>query len=171
MTDDNLESFNALRYSIFAAQRDLIERCGGYKRVMEMTGKSKSEVNRWQGGVDQDFMPPLAIARLERDCGQRLVTAVHANFHGCSLTDPQEQRRAEVSLMTAFADKMRHSAEVAQAMAAAIADGHVTYSEAVMVDRKLAGEERTLSDMRASLAVIKARGGDKAELKIVGGEA
>ncbi len=79
MDDIQFETQSALRYRIFSAQRDLIELCGGYKRVMDKTGKSKSEVCRWKGGADQDYMPMLVIAMLERDCGSAMVTSVMAD--------------------------------------------------------------------------------------------
>ncbi|MBB4574419.1 hypothetical protein [Rhizobium lentis] len=161
---------DAFLYRIKAAQRDLIERCGGIMRVVEKSGYSKSEVGRWNNGSEPDLMPVGAIAMLERDCGQPLVTAVLAETNGRRLTDPDEARRAEVNVLTSHAELMRHSAEVANAIAVAISDGQVTPSEATTVDRLASGLERAASDLRQALAVIKASGGAKAGLKIVGGE-
>lgn len=158
---------DAFLYRVKAAQRDLINRSGGIMRVVEMTGYSKSEVGRWNNPSDPDLMPVGAIAAMERDCGVALVTAVLAETNGRRLSDPEEARQADVSVLTTHAEVMRLSAEVANSIAVAIADGHVTPSEATTIDRVASGLERAASDLRASLAVIKARGGTKAELKVV----
>jgi hypothetical protein len=55
---------DAFLYRIKAAQRDLIDRCGGIKRVVELVSSSKSEVGRWNNGGDPDLMPVGAIAVL-----------------------------------------------------------------------------------------------------------
>jgi hypothetical protein len=135
---------------------------------MDKTGLSKSEVGRWFGGADQGFMPPLVVAMLERDCQFAPVTSVMAEASGRRLTDPEQERAAEVSILSAHAEMMRHGSEVSSALAAAIADGVVTPSEAAIVDRKVASHERATSELRASLAVLKARGGHA--LKVVGGD-
>ena len=163
--DQEFESMSALRYRIFGAQRDLIERFGGYKRVVDKTGKSKSEVGRWNGGADQDFMPPLVVAMLERECGYAPVTAVMADFSGRRLTDPEVERQAQHGLLSSHAEGMRRDAEYHSEFATALMDGDVSPSEAVILDRKLAARERAIADQRSALAVIKARGG--VDLKLV----
>lgn len=162
---------DAFLYRIKAAQRDLIERCGGIMRVVEKSGYSKSEVGRWNNASEPDLMPVGAIAVLERDCGQALVTAVLAETNGRRLSDPDAERQAEVNVLTSHAELMRQSAELANAIAVAISDGQVTPSEAHSIDRVASAMERAASDLRASLAAIKARGGERAALKIVSGEA
>ncbi|SEH51593.1 hypothetical protein SAMN05216228_100236 [Rhizobium tibeticum] len=159
---------DAFLFRVKAAQRDLIERCGGIMRVVDKSGYSKSEVGRWNNGAEPDLMSVGAIAVLERDCGQALVTAVLAETNGRRLTDPDETRKAEVNVLTSHAELMRQTAELANAIAIAISDGQVTPSEATTVDRVAGGLERAASDLRASLAVIKARGGAAAGLKVVG---
>lgn len=159
---------DAFLYRIKAAQRDLIERCGGIMRVVEKSGYSKSEVGRWNNASEPDLMPVGAIAVLERDCGQALVTAVLAETNGRRLSDPEAERAAEVGVLVSHAEVMRQSAELANAIAMAIADGQVTSSEAQTVDRVASGLERAASDLRASLAAIKARGGVRAGLSVVG---
>jgi len=155
-------------YRIKAAQRDLIERCGGILRVEAISGFSKSQVGRWNSPADPDLMPIGAIRTLEADCGIALVTAVLAEANGRRLTDPEAERVQDVSVMLTHAELMRCAAELANGMAVAIADGQVTPTEAQTVDRLAAGLERAASDLRASLAGIKARGGEKAGLRVVG---
>ncbi|MFT2213101.1 hypothetical protein ACLJYM_14555 [Rhizobium giardinii] len=159
---------DAFLFRVKAAQRDLIERCGGIERAVEITGFSKSQVGRWNNPNDPDLMPVGAIRTLEADCGRALVTAVMAEANGRRLTDPEVERQADVSIMIAHAELMRHSAELAHSMAQAISDGHVTPTEAGQVDRVASMMEKAASDLRASLAVIKARGGEKAALRVVG---
>lgn len=168
MQKDNFHALDALRSRIFCAQRDLIERSGGYKRAMEKTGRSKSEVNRWQGGADQDFMPPIAVAILENDCGYAIVTAVMAEASGRRLTDPDNERQLNVNVMAAYAQKLRHQAETANTFATIIEDGEITPTEATLLDRKFADEEAALANSRAAVAVIKAKGGTASALKVVG---
>jgi hypothetical protein len=159
---------DAFLFRIKAAQRDLIERCGGIMRVVEKTGYSKSEVGRWNNGSEPDLMSVGAIAVLERDCGQALVTAVLAETNGRRLSDPDEARKAEVNVLSSHAELMRQSAELASAVAVAIADGHVSPAEATTIDRIAGNIERAHSDLRSALAVIKAKGGAPASLKVVG---
>ncbi|MCB5201906.1 hypothetical protein LH464_05360 [Neorhizobium sp. T786] len=161
---------DAFLYRIKAAQRDLIERCGGIMRVVEKAGFSKSEVGRWNNSSEPDLMPIGAIAVLERDCGQALVTAVLAETNGRRLSDPDEERKAEVCVLNSHAELMRQSAELAHSIAVAIADGQVSPSEAQTIDRAASGIQKGLSDLRASLATIKARGGARAGLSLVSGD-
>lgn len=158
---------DAFQYRLLAAQRDLIERCGTVERVAAKCGYSKSEVGRWRGGANPEFMPVGVIALLEGDCGYALVTSVLAEANGRRLTDPDAERAADVGVLTAHADMLIRQAESLNALAQAIADGHVTPNEATIVDRKLSEQERATSDLRAALSVIKARGGDRAALKVV----
>ena len=155
-------------YRVKAAQRDLIERCGGILRVETISGFSKSQVGRWNNPSDPDLMPIGAVRALEADCGVALVTAVLAEANGRRLSDPGAERAQEVCVMQSHAELMRHAAELANGMAIAIADGQVTPTEAQTVDRLAAGLERAASDLRASLASIKARGGVAAGLRVVG---
>jgi len=155
-------------YRVKAAQRDLIERCGGILRVETISGFSKSQVGRWNNPSDPDLMPLGAIRALEADCRVALVTAVLAEVNGRRLTDPEEERAQDVCVMLSHAELMRQAAELANGMALAISDGQVTPTEAQNIDRLAAGLERSASSLRASLAAIKARGGAAAALRIVG---
>ncbi|MCO5153360.1 MULTISPECIES: hypothetical protein [unclassified Shinella] len=158
-------------YRVKAAQRDLIERCGGILRVEAISGFSKSQVGRWNNPSDPDLMPIGAVRALESDCRVALVTAVLAEANGRRLTDPEDERAQHACVMISHAELMRQAAELANGMALAIADGQVTPTEAQTVDRLAAGLERAASDLRAALAAIKARGGARAELRVVGDEA
>lgn len=159
---------DAFLYRLKAAQRDLIDRCGGIARAEAITGFSKSQVGRWNNANDPDLMPLGAVRALEKDCGSPLITTVMAEANGRRLTDPEAEKRAEVNVLSAHAEMMRQAAEVAHSVAMAVADGTVTPAEAATVDRSLAMMERATSEMRSALAVIKARGGEHAALRVVG---
>lgn len=159
---------DAFLYRVKAAQRDLIERCGGIIRAEQITGFSKSHVGRWNNPINPDLMPVGAVRALEADCGAPLITAVMAEANGRRLSDPEEDRRVDVCIMTAHADLMLQSAELCRTMALAFSDGHVSPSEATSADRFASSLERAASELRASLASIRSRGGDKAGLKLVG---
>jgi len=160
---------DAWMYRVKAAQRDLIEACGGIKRVEDRFNYGKSTVGRWNDGNDPTLMPLGAIVALQNDCGSPHVTSALAEIGGRRLNDPETERKADISMMMAHAELMRQSAELANAMAMAIADGVVTHSEATAVDRIAASLERAASDLRASVSVVKARGGEKSSLRMVSG--
>lgn len=153
---------------IKAAQRDLIEACGTYRRVEDKFNYSKSTIGRWSDAKAPDLMPLDAIRRLEEDCGIPFVTAVLAEVTGRRLTDPEQERAAAVSVMQSHAELMRESAELAGKMALAFADGQMTPAEATVADRAAAQMEEAARQLRNSLAVVKAAGGVKAGLRVVG---
>ena len=153
-----------------AAQRDLIAACGGIKSVEESFNYGKSTVGRWNDGGDPTMMPIPAVRALEADCGIPFVTSVLAEVTGRRLTDPDTERAAEVCVMQTHARVMHQMAELATGMAVAIADGQVTPMEATSVDRVAADIQTAMNDLRSALASIKARGGVKAGLRVVGDE-
>ncbi|MBB3608640.1 hypothetical protein [Rhizobium sp. BK602] len=159
---------DAFLYRIKAAQRDLIARCGGIIRVAELVSASKSEVGRWNNGADPDVMPVGAIVVLERDCGYALVTNVLAEANGRRLTDPEEERQAGQGILTALSEIHRQTGELTNAVGSAISDGIVTSTEGTTIDRIAASLEIATSNLRAAAAVIKAQGGAKAGLRVVG---
>lgn len=155
-------------HRVKAAQRDLIKLAGGIERAAEVTSISKSHIGRMNNPADGELMPLAAVVMLEADCGQPLVTAVLAETNGRRLTDPEAERAADVSVLSMHAELMRQSAELANGMAIAIADGRVTPAEAQSVDRICSSLQAATSELRAALAAIKAKGGASAALRVVG---
>lgn len=153
-----------------AAQRDLIEACGTIRRVEEKFNYSKSVIGRWGDPKAPDQMPIDAVRRLEEDCGIPFVTSVLAEVTGRRLTDPEQERAAAVCVMTSHADFMREAAELSVKMAMAFADGHMTPAEATVADRAAAAMEEAARQLRNALASVKAMGGVKAGLRVVGHE-
>lgn len=161
---------DAFVFRLKAAQFDLIEACGGIERCAEKFNYGKSTVGRWKDRNDPTIMPIPVVKTLEEDCGRPFVTAVMAEANGRRLTDPTVERAIDVSVLTSHADVMRQTSELMNAMALAMEDGRITPTEAHSVDRIASALDRASSNLRASLASIKARGGDKAELRVVGDE-
>jgi len=157
-------------HRVKAAQRDLIKLAGGIERAADITSISKSHIGRMNNPADGELMPVSVIVALEADTGHPLVTAVMAETNGRRLTDPEADRAADVSVLSAHAELMRQMAELANGMAVAIADGRVTPSEAQTVDRVCSSLQMATSELRASLASIKAKGGALAGLRVVSGE-
>lgn len=157
-------------HRIKAAQRDLIRVGGGIERAAEICSISKTQMGRFNNAADPDLMPLQVVAALEAESGRPFVTAAMAAEQGRRLTDPQEDRAADVSVMAGYAELMRQNAEVVNALAVAVSDGMVTPVEAQTVDRALASMQNATQTLRESMAVIKARGATKAALSIVPGE-
>jgi hypothetical protein len=155
---------NAWFYRIKAAQRDLINLSGGIERAAEITSISKSHVGRWNNAQDTDLMPLNAVLMLEEHCGVAVVTTVMAELNGRRLADETEASRKNADLMSAFSDVVCHAGEFMSAAAIALADGTVTPAEALNVDRTVLVLERGLSDIRQTLAHLRA-----GDLKVVGG--
>lgn len=160
----------AWMYRVKAAQRDLIEACGTLRRIEEKHSYGKTTVGRWSDPNDPTFMPLQAVVALQADCGIPYITQVLAELQGRRLTDPDVERQAEIGVMASHAEVMRLVGELANSVALAIADGRVTPAEAHSVDRIAAGLQQVTSDLRGSLASIKALGGVTAGLATGHGE-
>jgi hypothetical protein len=156
---------NAWFYRIKAAQRDLINLSGGIERVAAITSISKSHVGRWNNAQDTDLMPINAVLMLEESCGVALITSVMAELNGRRLSDEAERGQRNADVFSAYAETVRHAGEVMSAGAIALADGKVTPAEAMTVDRAVLVLERGLSDLRQTLAQVRA-----GDLKVVAGE-
>lgn len=156
---------NAWFYRIKAAQRDLINLSGGIDRAAEITSISKSHVGRWNNAKDTDLMPINAVLMLEEHCGVALITSVMAELNGRRLADETDAVRRSADVLSAYAETVRHAGEVMSAGAIALADGKVTPAEAMTVDRAVSVLERGLSELRQTLAHVRA-----GDLKVVAGE-
>ncbi|MFD1328270.1 phage regulatory CII family protein [Mycoplana ramosa] len=161
---------DATMYRLKAAQRDLVEACGGVMRAAEKCGYSKSNVGRWFDPNDPTLMPLPAVITLEAECQRPFVTAVMAEANGRRLADPHQERAADVSVLTSHAEVMRQASELMNAMALAMEDGRITPAEATTVDRIASALDTASANLRSSLATVKARQGAAARLHVVGGE-
>lgn len=159
---------DAFHYRLKAAQRDLIERCGGINRVEKVAGFSRSQVGRWNNPNDTDHMSLVVVRTLEADAGQPVVTAVMAEINGWHIADTDDEPVAKLGLMAAHSNSLFFQADIARDIAAAIADGRVSPAEAAVIDRAVAKAVQGYEELRASLAEIKARGGEAVSLQFTG---
>lgn len=151
---------------LLAAQRDLIDACGGIARVMEKTGYSKGQVGRWNGGIDRDLMSLSVVLTLEEDCGRPFVTAVMAEFHGRSLTDASDNGARVAALEELVAGLVEQAGKLVVETVKARADGITTVNEAV----GLRGISTKIAELNAAVqdALAGVMSGER--LKVVGGE-
>ncbi|MBB3396853.1 hypothetical protein [Rhizobium sp. BK060] len=161
-------SSEAWFHRVKAAQRDLIKLVGGIDRAAEISSVSPSHIGRMNNARDTDLMPLSVVYALECECGIPVVTQAMAELSGRRLTDPESTYNANVNVLTSYSDVMQKAAALMSAGATAMADGLVTPAEAHGMDREAAAIEGALPPFRQALAVIKAAGGSKAELKVVG---
>lgn len=153
---------------IKAAQRDLIEACGTVRRVEERFSYSRSVIQRWSDAKHPDLMPIDAVRRLEEDCGVPFVTSVMAEVTGRRLSDPEAEQDVAACVMQSHAGLVGEFGELASKMALAFADGQMTPAEAHVADRAAAALEESARQLRNALAVVKAAGGVRAGLRVVG---
>lgn len=154
---------------IHAAQRDLIEACGGIARVMEKTSYGKSQVGRWNGGVDRDVMPLPVVLVLEEDCGRPLVTAIMAEFHGRALTDAADHGERVTNLTEQVAGLVEQASQLVVETVKAKADGIVTPNEATLL-RNISGKVARLNaEVDDMLARVQA--GERVHVLVKGGAA
>lgn len=157
-------------HRVKSAQRDLIKTVGGIERAAEISSVSVSHIGRMNNARDTDLMPLSVVYALETECGLPIVTQAMAELSGRRLSDPGAEHRANVDVLVSYSEVMQRAASLMATAAQAISDGKVTPTEAAAMDREAAILERGLSTYRQSLAVIRAGGGSKTELRVVVGE-
>lgn len=145
-------------YRLKAAQKDLIERCGGIERAAEKSSSSKSQVGRWNNPGDPDIMPLPAVLILQAECGMPLVTGAMAELNGRRLADPDSVAAATGNILARHADACRQAADLMAAGAAAFSDGKLTPTEAAEMDRTASKLEQGLADLRRLLAGARGSG-------------
>lgn len=161
-------SSDAWFHRIKAAQRDLIKLVGGIERAAEMSSVSPSHIGRMNNARDVDMMPLSVVYALESECGVPVVTQAMAELSGRRLSDPDAEQKANLGVLASYSEVLQKAAALMATGAAAMADGKITPAEAHAMDREAAELEREMSGFRQALAVIKAAGGGRAELKVVG---
>ena len=155
-------------HRIKAAQRDLIRMAGGIERAAEITSVSSSHIGRMNNARDTDLMPISVVIALEEECGIPIVTSAMAELNGRRLSDPAAERAAEQTVLSSYGDVARKSGDLLSGGAIAFSDGRVSPAEAHKMDRDAADLEIEISRFRQALALVKARGGEKAALRVVG---
>lgn len=138
-----------------AAQRDLIKTCGGIERCAEITSTSKSQVGRWNNAADNDLMSLDVVYLLETECKILAITAALASLNGRRLADPDKVEKQNNDIMTGFSETVQQASELMNAGATAFADGRVTPTEAMAMDRAAAVLEAKAAKLRNALAAAK----------------
>lgn len=160
---------NAWFHRIKAAQRDLIRLVGGIERAADISSISKSHIGRMNNATDPELMPLHAVYALESECGVPVVTSAMAELNGRRLAEPESARAAEQCVVVAYSDMVRKAGDLISGGAVAISDMMVTPAEATKMDRDAAELEAGLAALRKALAGVKANGGHKVGLSVVGG--
>ena len=145
-------------FRIKAATRDAIVRAGGVVRAGEITLASKTEASRWQSVTDEAIIPIPAALALEAEIGMPVITEAMADLQGRRLSDDVAAASEASCLIRDNAEVLRQTAELATAMALALADGKITPAEAERIDRSARALDAAVGDMRRNLACVRAGG-------------
>lgn len=138
------------RTRLLAAQTDLIDAYGGSRRVVERTGTiSKSQVGRWYGGADRDFMPLPIVMVLEGDSnvGRPIVSAILIEALGLEIAGKDDADNPAACLSSLSADLVEAAGRMVVETVRAKADGVVTPNEA----KGLRAVSRRIDQLRADI--------------------
>lgn len=151
-----MRKFDAEFYRLKAAIADLIEHCGGQSRAGEIVGLSQQMMSRVALRGDAAMLSLTAKLRLERECGEPLVTAVEAELLGHRLERVGGVEPAPGTHFDAHAAVMREVADLCRAFADAAQDGRYSPTDSVTVDRELAELVREIERFRRVNAAAQA---------------
>lgn len=157
-------------HRIKAAQRDLIRLVGGIDRAAEISSVSPSHIGRMNNPRDTDLMPISVVYALESECGVPVVTSAMAELNGRRLTDPENDKAIGQGVVVAYSEMVRRAGDLISGGAVAISDMVVTPAEATKMDRDAAELQEGIAILRKALAAVKASGGEKFGLHVVGGQ-
>ncbi len=143
-------------HAIKSATRDLVMFVGGLDRAKQITGLSRSTLSRWQVGDHADLINLAAVIALETECGIPAVTKVMARFHGRRLSESGDAGQGASPFMDLVSALHASQSETTQRIVDALADMKITPTEADLIERCLADDERARTDIRKTLSDIKA---------------
>jgi len=150
---------NARHFLLKAKQRDLIAAVGGIERAGGICNFSKSTVGRWANPDSLELMPLDAIFALEEECGRHDMSEAIAAARGRRFEEAEAEPQANASIMSRHAETIVQMGELMSTGAMAFADGKLTPSEAVQIDRAAAQLERGLQELRKATANARGEGG------------
>lgn len=150
---------NARHFRLKAAQRDLIAACGGIVRAAAICGYSKTEVGRWNNPDSPDIIALPAVDALQAECGRDFVLEALAENWGRKLVDEKLEPSIIECMLAKFSDVLQKAGEFSQSSAMAFADGKVTVTEAVDIDKHASELIDALHAMRKSTANARGAGG------------
>lgn len=137
------------RTRLLAAQTDLIDAFGGCRRAVERLNVSKSQVGRWYGGADRDFIPLPLVMTMEGDAnvGRPIVSAIMIQALGLEIGGRADGDNAAACLSALNADLVEITGNMMVETVRAKADGIVTPNEA----KQLRAMSRRAEQIRSAI--------------------
>lgn len=134
-----MRKFDADFYRLKASQADLVARCGGQRRAGEIVGLVQSAISYV---VQRDNPAMLSVAaklKLERECGDPVVTRICAELQGFSLVgETAPAAPLPANPYAAVAALSAEYSEVVSEFALRTADGDFSGADGAAIDRHLA---------------------------------
>ena len=146
------------RQRLYAAQTDLIDAYGGCRRVVEKGYASKTEVGRWYGGANRDFMSMPTVMEMEGDdnVNRAIVSAVLIEALGLEIAGRADSKNPANCLSSLSADLVEAASGMVVETVRAKADGVVTPNEAKQLRAMTRRVDRIRADLDDRLAGLEA---------------
>lgn len=149
---------------IKAAQKDLVQRCGGGDRAGSIANYSGSQMGRFADTrTAPDLMPLHVVLILEAECGVPYVTSAMAEINGHRLAGPEggETKCADLEreIFHCNTEVMRQVGALSVSVAEALADGRLTPAEIDKISRQTAPLRELMANLDMALAKGRASGG------------
>lgn len=126
-------------WRVKAAQRDLIERCGGVRRAAEVAGCSHGWIGKCNTPTEDAFLSLPQKRALEADAGEPVVTQVEAELQDFQLMrNGLASGAVPASPYAAVAALSEEYSEVLAEFARRTADGDFSRADGAALDRDLA---------------------------------
>lgn len=150
-------------WRVKAAQRDLIERCGGVRRAAEIAECSPAWIGKCNTPNEDAFLSAVQKRRLEQDAGEPVVSRVECELMGFEVSVPGEAGGASAAsqIASAHAAHARLVAEFGELLAGfadRVGDGEFSRSDGAATDRDLADIVARAEEFRRLIAAFAARG-------------
>lgn len=148
------------RTRLLAAQTDLIDAYGGSRRVVEnVPSTSKSQVGRWYGGADRDFIPLPIVMVLEGDSNvaRPIVSAILIEALGLEIAGKGEVADPATCLSSLSADLVETAGKLVVETVRSKADGVTTPNEAKNLRTITRRIDRIRAEVDDHLASIESR--------------
>lgn len=159
---------NAWFHRLKSAHRKLIKKNGGIDDAAEIALISSSQIGRCNSETDNQFLPIVAVLKLEAECGDPVVTRAMAGLHGMKLIDPEEKVTDAGCLMRSGMNVAATFNEFQRESMLSFADLKVTPAEARAVLKTLETLSIQIADLTNQWASVAGSGGTVPGLKVVG---
>lgn len=146
-------------WRVKAAQRDLIERCGGVRRAAEIGACSPAWIGKCNTANEDAFLSALQKHRLEQDAGEPIVSRVECELMGHEVSAPGGAAAAPAgSAFSAHAELVGEFGDLLAGFAARIGDGRFSRADGAATDRELAEIIARAEAFRRLIAALQAEG-------------